>query len=88
MACEDIARGLTALRNEVKGLEELIPNLQGAGLQAAQANLANKRAQIAVEQDRLAESSPRRGRGEPAAASPLHRPGQADPLRRCRRRSR
>ena len=34
MACEDIARRLADLRSEKKGLEELLPNLQGAGLQA------------------------------------------------------
>jgi len=34
MACEDIARRPADLRSEKKGLEELLPNLQGAGLQA------------------------------------------------------
>ena len=46
---------LADLRSEKKGLEELLPNLQGAGLQAVQANIASKEAQITVEQDRLDE---------------------------------
>ena len=48
MACEDIAKRLTTLRSEKKELEQLLPNLQGAGFQAVQANIANKTEEIEV----------------------------------------
>jgi hypothetical protein len=71
MACEDIAKGLATLRSEKKELEALLPNLGGAGLQAVQANIATKAAQIEVEQDRLDEC---RALAEAAANPPPRRP--------------
>lgn len=55
MACEDIRQRLAALRSDKRELEAVIGNLQGAGLQAAQANLANLGAQIAAEEKALAD---------------------------------
>lgn len=55
MACEDIAARLAELRSDKQGVEGVLPNLQGAGLQVAQENLDNIEAQIAVEEDNLEE---------------------------------
>jgi len=71
MACEDIAKRVATLRSEKKELEQLLPNLQGAGFQAVQANIANKAEEIEVEQDRLDEC---RALAEAAANPPPRRP--------------
>jgi hypothetical protein len=55
MACEDIRQKLAELRSDKRQLEAVIGNLQGAGLQAAQANLASLTAQIAVQEKALAD---------------------------------
>ncbi len=54
MACEDIEQRLSELRNQKREVEEVLPNLQGAGLLAAQENLRNIEAQIAAEETNLA----------------------------------
>jgi hypothetical protein len=53
MACEEIKQQLASLRSEKRQVEAVLDNLQGAGLLAAQENLANLTAQIAAEEKRL-----------------------------------
>lgn len=55
MACEEIKQRLAALRSDKRELETVIGNLQGAGLQAAQANLAKLSVQIIEEEEALAD---------------------------------
>ena len=53
MACEEIKQRLASLRSQKRQIEAVIGNLQGAGLLAAQENLANITEQIAAEEGRL-----------------------------------
>ncbi len=55
MACEDIRSRLADLRSEAREVEEILPNLQGAGLAVATENLANINADIAEEERNLTE---------------------------------
>lgn len=55
MACEEIRQRLTELREDKRELELVLPSLQGAGLTAAEENLANIKDQITVEEVNLAE---------------------------------
>lgn len=53
--CNDIEQQLADLRRQKREINAVIDQLQGAGLQAAQANLAAIEAQIAEEESNLAD---------------------------------
>ena len=53
--CNDIEQRLAELQRQKREINAIIDHLQGAGLQAAQENLANIQAQIAAEEGNLAD---------------------------------
>lgn len=55
MNCQPIAQRLAELRTQQRGIQALLANLQGAGLQVATENLANITADIAEQERSLAD---------------------------------